>query len=139
MGMHVNHGYLLSRLLKKPHMLRCPRSPRSNVTPKYDSARRFFGRLASEDFLSSLQSKFFITLLVMAQRLNPESSSVCDLVCQLSRNLLQPPQRSKRLPAALVLRNGGCCKGTLLGYEHITEEWLDTMMGVVAFSEYQRT
>src|SRR5918995_2982306 len=89
-------------------MLHCPRSPRSNVTPKYESARRFFGRLACEDFLSSLQSKFFITLLVMAQRLNPESSSMCDVVCQLSRNLLQPPQRSKRFPTAWVLLMQAC-------------------------------
>ena len=47
-----------SRLLKKPHMLRCAQSPRSNVLPKYASARRFFARLASEIFLSSLQPSF---------------------------------------------------------------------------------
>src|SRR5919108_4745141 len=44
-----------SRLLKKPHMLRCAQSPRSNVLVKYVSARRFFARLASESFLSSLR------------------------------------------------------------------------------------
>jgi hypothetical protein len=39
-----------NRLLKKPHRLRCARSPRSNVTRKYASARRFLARLASEIF-----------------------------------------------------------------------------------------
>jgi NitT/TauT family transport system substrate-binding protein len=39
-------------------MLRCAQSPRSNVLTKYASARRFFARLASEIFLSSLQAKF---------------------------------------------------------------------------------
>src|SRR5438046_10424822 len=53
---------IFSRLLKKTHMLRCARSPRVNVLPMYASARRFFARLASEIFLSSLQSKFFRTL-----------------------------------------------------------------------------
>jgi hypothetical protein len=46
------------RLLKKTHRLRCARSPRSNVLGKYASARRFLTRLASEDFLSSLQTEF---------------------------------------------------------------------------------
>ncbi len=32
---------------------------RSNVPPKYASARRFFARLASEIFLTSLQTVFF--------------------------------------------------------------------------------
>jgi len=36
---------------------------RSNVPPKYASARRFFARLASEIFLSSLQTAFFNNLL----------------------------------------------------------------------------
>jgi hypothetical protein len=36
-------------------MLRCAQSPRYNVLAKYASARRFFARLASEIFLSSLQ------------------------------------------------------------------------------------
>ncbi len=53
-----------SRLLKKTHMLRCAQSPRSDVPPKYASARRFFARLASEIFLTSLQSAFFNNLLV---------------------------------------------------------------------------
>ena len=57
-----------SRLLKKTHMLRCAQSPRSNVLPKYASARRFFARLASEIFLSSLQREFFSTLLVNRDR-----------------------------------------------------------------------
>src|SRR3989442_6532556 len=59
-----------SRLLKKTHMLRCAQSPRSNVLVKYASARRFFARLASEIFLSSLQEfsclllgKAFISLI----------------------------------------------------------------------------
>jgi cholesterol transport system auxiliary component len=52
------------RLLKKTHMLRCAQSPRSNVPRKYASARRFIARLASEIFLSSLSSKFVITLLL---------------------------------------------------------------------------
>jgi len=51
-----------SSLLKKTHMLRCAQSPRVNVLPMYASARRFFARLASEIFLSSLQSGFFSTL-----------------------------------------------------------------------------
>jgi hypothetical protein len=45
------------------HMLRCAQSSRSNVLAKYASARRFFARLASEIFLSSLQSEFFTTLV----------------------------------------------------------------------------
>ena len=53
-----------SRLLKKTRMLRCAQSPRSNVPPKYASARRFFARLASEIFLTSLQTDFFNNLLV---------------------------------------------------------------------------
>jgi len=48
-----------SRLLKKTHMLRCAQSTRSNVPAKYASARRFFARLASEIFLSSLQFSVF--------------------------------------------------------------------------------
>ncbi len=50
-------------LLKKPHMLRCAQSPRSNVLVKYASARRFFARLASQIFLSNLQTQlqpFFV-------------------------------------------------------------------------------
>ena len=50
--------------MKKTHMLRCAQSPRSNVRPKYASARLFFARLASEIFLSSLQSGFRRNLLV---------------------------------------------------------------------------
>src|SRR6266478_285130 len=42
-------------------MLRCAQSPRSNVLVKYASARRFFARLASEIFLSSVQKKFSVT------------------------------------------------------------------------------
>jgi hypothetical protein len=43
------------RLLKKTHRLRCAQTPRYNVLPLYASARRFFARLASEIFLSSLR------------------------------------------------------------------------------------
>jgi len=46
-------------------MFRCAQSPRSNVPPKYASARRFFARLASEIFLTSLQTAFFNNLLVL--------------------------------------------------------------------------
>jgi hypothetical protein len=59
---HQRNGRAISRLLKKTHMLRCAQSPRSNVLDKYASARRFFARLASEIFLSSLQSEFFTRL-----------------------------------------------------------------------------
>jgi hypothetical protein len=48
-------------------MLRCAQSPRSNVRTKYASARLFFTRLASEIFLSSLQSGFFGDLLDVQQ------------------------------------------------------------------------
>ncbi len=54
----VTDIWVASRLLKKTHMLRCAQSPRSNVPPKYASARRFFARLASEIFLTSLQTDF---------------------------------------------------------------------------------
>jgi hypothetical protein len=37
-------------------MLRCAQLPRSNVLAEYAFARRFFARLASEIFLSSLQA-----------------------------------------------------------------------------------
>jgi hypothetical protein len=56
-----------SRLLKKTHMLRCAQSARSNVPAKYASARRFFARLASEIFLSSLQPEFFGDLPIAAK------------------------------------------------------------------------
>jgi hypothetical protein len=39
-----------SRLLKKPHMLRCAHIASLNVLVKYASAHRFFARLASESF-----------------------------------------------------------------------------------------
>ena len=58
------HGMLaFSRLLKKTHILRCAQSPRSNVPPKYADPRRFFARLASEIFLTSLQTALFNNLL----------------------------------------------------------------------------
>jgi hypothetical protein len=57
-------GQDTSRLLKKTHMLRCAQSSRSNVLIKYASARRFFARLASEIFLSSLETEFFSNVLL---------------------------------------------------------------------------
>jgi len=50
-------------LLKKAHLLRCARSARSKVLPKYASARGFFARLAPGTFLISLRRGFFSTLL----------------------------------------------------------------------------
>jgi len=41
----------------------------SNVPAKYASARRFFARLASEIFLTSLQTAFFNNLLGIGPRL----------------------------------------------------------------------
>src|SRR6266850_6927260 len=58
---------MTSRLLKKTHMLRCAQSPRYNVLIKYASARRFFARLASEIFLSSLRKEFLSSLIVNRQ------------------------------------------------------------------------
>ena len=51
------------RPLKKAHLLRCAQSPRSNVLPKYASARRFLARLAPGTFLTGLETGFFKTLL----------------------------------------------------------------------------
>jgi hypothetical protein len=48
-------------LLKKPQMRRCVQLPRSNVLIEYASARQFFARLASEIFLSSLQTELSST------------------------------------------------------------------------------
>jgi hypothetical protein len=64
-----------SRLLKKTHILRCARSSRYNVLAKYASARRFFARLGSEIFLSSLQSGFFINPLGLSQAARLDKSS----------------------------------------------------------------
>ena len=58
------------RPLKKAHLLRCARSPRSNVLYKYASAEpvlsepkdRFLARLASETFLTGLETEFFNAL-----------------------------------------------------------------------------
>ena len=44
-------------------MLCCAQSPRYKVLVKYASARRFFARLASEIFFSSLQTEFVSNLL----------------------------------------------------------------------------
>ncbi len=79
----VTDIWVASRLLKKTHMppaslkqafrivaldrcgnhFRSKRS-RSDVPPKYASARRFFARLASEIFLTSLQTDVFNNPLV---------------------------------------------------------------------------
>ena len=58
----------LGRPLKKTHMRRFARSPRSNVLIKYASARRFFARLASEIFLSDLQNVFAARGLINLQK-----------------------------------------------------------------------
>jgi len=58
----IGHG-LTRRPLKKAHLLRCAQSPRSNVLPKYASARRFLARLAPGTFLTGLEAGFFKTLL----------------------------------------------------------------------------
>ncbi len=47
---------------------------RSNVPPKYASARRFFARLASEIFLTTLQTDFFNNLLVFRLRSSVNNS-----------------------------------------------------------------
>ena len=52
------------------HMLCCTKSPRYNVPGKYASARRFFARLASEIFLSSLQTEFLSKLLANREGLH---------------------------------------------------------------------
>ena len=53
-----------SRLLKKDSYASLRSIASLNVPAKYASARRFFARLASEIFLSSLQFGFFSNLLV---------------------------------------------------------------------------
>ncbi len=49
--------------LNRPGKFSRSKQSRSNVPPKYASARRFFARLASEIFLTSLQTDFFNILL----------------------------------------------------------------------------
>src|SRR3990172_3281384 len=63
-------GKRLNPCPQSRRVLRCPESPRSHVLPKDACARRFFARLASEIFLSSLpveqaglQAEFFSNLL----------------------------------------------------------------------------
>ena len=48
--------------INRPGKLSRSKQSRSNVPPKYASARRFFARLASEIFLTSLQIAFFSNL-----------------------------------------------------------------------------
>ena len=48
--------------MKKAHLLRCARSPRSNVLRMYVFARPFLARLASETFLTGL-CEFLLTLV----------------------------------------------------------------------------
>ena len=51
--------------LNRPGKFSRSKQSRSNVPLKYASARRFFARLASEIFLTSLQTAFFNNLLVI--------------------------------------------------------------------------
>jgi hypothetical protein len=77
-------------LLKKPHMLRCARSLRSDVPAKYACAEpvlsgpkdRFFARLASEIFLSSLKTELFSTFV------RAYASNTRAMVLQLGRRVL---------------------------------------------------
>jgi hypothetical protein len=48
--------------LDRPRKFSRSKQSRSNVLPKYASARRFFARLASEIFLTSLQTDLFNNL-----------------------------------------------------------------------------
>ncbi len=50
--------------LDRPGKFSRSKQSRSNVSPKYASARRFFARLASEIFLTSLLTDFFNNPLV---------------------------------------------------------------------------
>ncbi len=49
-------------VLNRPGKFSRSKQSCSNVSPKYASARRFFARLASEIFLTSLQTAFFNNL-----------------------------------------------------------------------------
>src|SRR5262245_51831084 len=60
--MHPPPSQKFTGCSKKAHLLRCARSPRSNVYSKYASTRRFLARLASGPFLNSLESGFFNSL-----------------------------------------------------------------------------
>jgi len=51
-------------------MLCCAKSPHYNVPGKYASVRRFFARLASEIFLSSLQTEFLSNLFANREGLH---------------------------------------------------------------------
>ncbi len=53
--------------INRPGKISRSKQSRSNVPPKYASARRFFARLASEIFLTSLQADFFNNLLVAGE------------------------------------------------------------------------
>jgi len=53
----------MHRPLKKAHLLRCTRPPCSDVLNKYASARRFLVRLASETFLTGLETEFLNVLM----------------------------------------------------------------------------
>src|SRR4029077_11204682 len=54
----------INRPVKKAHLLRCARSPRSNVLRMYVFACPFLARLASETFLTSLCG-FLLTLVLV--------------------------------------------------------------------------
>ncbi|MCZ6625191.1 MAG: hypothetical protein O7B35_13340 [Deltaproteobacteria bacterium] len=64
---------ICNRPLKKAHLLRCARPPRSDVPPKYAYARCFLTRLASGTFLTGLRTGLFNTpfkLLSLAWRIS---------------------------------------------------------------------
>ena len=64
---------ICNRPLKKAHLLRCARPPRSDVPPKYAYARCFLTRLDSGTFLTGLRTGLFHTpfkLLSLAWRIS---------------------------------------------------------------------
>ncbi len=93
-NMELDLAQRASRLLKKTHMPpaclkqafrivaldRCGnhsrfKRSRFNVPPKYASARRFIARLASEIFLTSLQTAFFNNLLEHSWRITGQKGT----------------------------------------------------------------
>ncbi len=57
--------------VNRPGKFSRSKQSRSNVPPEYASARRFFERLASEIFLTSLQTAFFNNLLESTVEVDP--------------------------------------------------------------------
>ncbi len=67
---------------------------RSNVLPKYVPARRFFARLASEIFLTSLQAAFFNKMLVWDEsHLAPFYSMPSVEIFELQVKHISPPEK----------------------------------------------